>query len=105
MSILKLGKPVEINGEVVNEITYDLEELSGGAVENAMKALQKKGYVPTVQELDPIMQAHIFAEASGLDYEDIKRLKYKDYMRATGCVRDFFMVDSVDSQQKNTSEQ
>lgn len=105
MSVLKLSKPVLIDGEEKKEIPYDFEELNGGVIENAMKSMQKKSYVPTVQELDPVLQAHIFAEAAGIDYEDVKRLKAKDYMKATGLVRDFFLTDSEDSSQENTSEQ
>jgi len=105
MSVLKLVRPIEIDGEKRECIEYDLEELSGNIIESAMKAMQKSGYVPTVQELDPILHAYIFAEAAGIDYEDVKRLKAKDYMKAVTLVRDFFLSDSEDSQQENTSEQ
>jgi hypothetical protein len=57
-----------------------------------------------VQELDPVLHAHIFAEAAGIDYEDVKRLGAKDYMKAVGLVRDFFLSDSEVSQQENISE-
>jgi hypothetical protein len=102
---IKLSKPIEIDGELKNVIEYDLESLTGNVVENAMKSLQKKGYVPTVQELDPVMHGHIFAEAAGLDYEDIKRLSAKDYLKAVSAVRDFFLEDSEDSQPESISEQ
>jgi hypothetical protein len=105
VSKLKLSKPIDIDGELKSKIDYDLEELTGDAVENAMKSLQKKGYVPTVQELDPLLHGHIFAEAAGLDYEDIKRLSAKDYLKAVSAVRDFFLEDSEDSQPESISEQ
>lgn len=104
MNILKLSKPVEINGEKKISLEYDLESLTGSAIETASKAMQKKGYVATVQELDPILHAHIFAEAAGVDYEDIKRLSAKDYLKAVGTVRDFFLEDSEDFLDGNTSE-
>lgn len=105
MAELKLTKPVDINGEKKKVIKYDLENLRGDSLENAIKELQKAGYVPTVQETDPLLHAHIFAEAAGIDYTDVRRLSLKDYMKATGVVRDFFFEDSEDSPQENTSEQ
>lgn len=105
MNSLKLSKAVDIDGISKTEIQYDFEDLTGGVIENAMKSMQKKGYVPTVQEVDPILHAHIFAEAAGIDYEDVKRFKAKDYMKAVGLARDFFLIDSEDSSQENTSEQ
>lgn len=105
MDKLKLSKKIEINGELKTEIEYDLENLTGDAIENTVKSLQKSGYVPAVQEIDTMMQAYLFAEAAGLDYMDIKRLSAKDFLRATGKVRDFFLSDVEDSPQENTSEQ
>lgn len=104
MEKLKLSKPVNIDGEEKEVIEYNLEDLKGDVIENSMKNLQKTGYVPTVQELDPILHANIFAEAAGVDYLDVKRFSAKDYMKAVGLVRDFFLSDSEDSQQENTSE-
>ncbi|KMT23009.1 hypothetical protein [Clostridium cylindrosporum] len=104
MSVLKLSKVVSINGEEVKEIDYDFDDLKGDSIENAVKAMQKQGYVSTVQELDPILHAHIFAEASGLDYLDIKSLPAKDYLKCVSAVRDFLLTDSEVSQQENISE-
>lgn len=104
MAVLKLTKHVEIDGETKNSIEYDLESLRGDAIENAVKAMQKEGYVPTVQELDPVLHAHIFAEAAGIDYLDVKRFSAKDYLKAVSAVRDFFLNDSEDSLPENTSE-
>lgn len=101
MNKLVLSKEVEINGEKVNEIEYDFENLTGEAIENAMKTMQKTGYIPAVQEVDPILHAHIFADAAGLDYLDIKKLPMKDYLKVSGEVRNFFFADLVASQQQN----
>lgn len=102
MSKLLLSKEVQINGENIKEIEYNLEDLTGEAIENAIKTMQKTGYVPTVQELDSIMHAYIFADAANLDYLDIRRLPMKDYLKATSEVRNFFFADLVDSQQVNS---
>lgn len=102
MSVLNLSKVVSVNGEEIKQITYDFEDLKGDSIENAVKSMQKQGYVSTVQELDPILHAHIFAEASGLDYLDIKSLSAKDYLKCVSAVRDFLLTDSEDSQQETT---
>ncbi len=103
MSVLKLVKPIEIDGETKDEVNYDLENLTGDSIENAIKRMQKQGYVPTVQELDPILHAHIFAEAAGIDYLDVRRFSAKDYLNAVSAVRDFFLSDSAASPQETTS--
>lgn len=100
-----LSKPVLIDGEEKKELEYDFEELKGDVIENSIKNLQKSGYIPTVQELDPILHANIFAEACGIDYLDVKRFSAKDYMKAVSLVRDFFLSDSEESSQENSSEQ
>ncbi|KNF08556.1 hypothetical protein CLPU_6c00420 [Gottschalkia purinilytica] len=101
MQELKLSKAININGEKTNSIQYDLDNLTGESIENAVKEMAKIGYVSTVQEVDSILHAHIFAEASGLDYQDMKRLGAKDYIKATGIIRNFFLEDVEDSHQDN----
>ncbi|MBO0555671.1 phage tail assembly protein [Clostridium botulinum] len=105
MSKLQLSKEVEINGELTKEIEYDFEDLNGDVMEVAIKELQKSGYVPSVQETDVLLHAHIFAQASQLDYSDVKRLGIRDYMKATSLVRNFFFEGLADLQEENSSEQ
>jgi hypothetical protein len=105
MATLKLFKPAQIDGEEKTEVEYDFNELKGDAVENAIKELQKKGYVPAVQEVDTLLYVNLFAQAANLDYEDIKRLSAKDFMKASSVTRNFFLEGSEDSQAQNTLEQ
>jgi hypothetical protein len=90
---LVLKKPVEINGEMVNEIKYDLESLTGNDVSDAIKMLAKHNTVVVMTETDQNYHAAIFAIASDLDYADIKRLSIKDYNKACNIVRDFFLEE------------
>lgn len=101
MEKLKLSKEIDINGEKVNEIDYDLDELKGSCIEGALKSLQKTGYIPAVPELDSVLHACIFAQASDLDYTDIQRLPVKDYMKAGTAVRNFLFADLDSSQQES----
>lgn len=105
MAVLRLTKPAQIDGEEKTKIEYNFDDLKGDAVENSIKELQKKGYVPAVQEVDTLLYVNLFAQAANLDYEDIKRLNAKDFMKAASVTRDFFLEGSVDSQTQNTLEQ
>lgn len=104
MAELKLYKPVELDGKKVDKIEYDFDTITGKAIENVCKALTKSGNVILAQETDPVFHAHIFAEAAGIAYEDMKLLHAKDYTRATTLVRDFFYMNSVESQEETSSE-
>lgn len=89
---LTLKKPILIDGEEVKKIHYDFENLTGEALENAFKDMIQSRYaVGSSYELDPVAGAHIFAEASGLAYMDIKRLSLADYSEASSIARDFFI--------------
>jgi len=102
MGILKLKKPVLIDGEEVTEIEYDLDEVTGENLENAFKEVTKSGYIVSASyELDPVVGAHIFAECSGIDYTDIKRFNMADYNRAAVIVRDFFIIGLSGAQEES----
>lgn len=100
----KLSREVEINGEKVKNIEYDLDFLTGESVETSMKELAVASYVPSVQEVDPVLHTHLFAQAANLDYLDIKRLPFVDYIKAGNVIRNFFMRDVEDSLQANSLE-
>lgn len=91
MDTLKLRKPFEHDGEMIEEINYDLDALTGNDVERAVSDLGKKGIVVTVAETDQRYHAMLFAIASGMSYEDVNRLPMKDFVKATTAVRDFFL--------------
>lgn len=91
MATLKLRKPFEHDGEVIEEINYDLDELTGNDVERAITDLGKKGIVVTLAETDQRYHAMLFAIAAGMSYEDVNRLPAKDFAKATTAVRDFFL--------------
>ena len=93
MEVLKLKKETEINGELVSEIKYDLESLTGEDLANAINVLTKHNIFVAVTETDTNYHASVFAIASGLDYTDIKKLGAKDYMKVCSLVRDFFLSE------------
>ena len=93
MAELKLKKPFELDGEKVETISYDLEELTGNDIERAVAELAKKGIVVTLVETDQRYHAMLFATAAGIAYEDVMRLSLKDFNKATTAVRDFFLEE------------
>lgn len=90
-TVLKLKKPVEINGELTKEIPYDLESLTGNDISDAIKMLASRGIMVTLTETDSNYHAAIFAISTGLDFSDIQNLSAKDYQKACNIVRDFFL--------------
>lgn len=91
-NVLKLKKAVMIDGEEKAEITYDFDSLTGENLENGFKSAIKSGYmVGASYELDPVIGAHMFAEAAGIDYTDVKRFSMADYSKAASIARDFFI--------------
>lgn len=93
MAEYKFKKPVKIDGEERETINYDLESITGEDVTRAIKELAKNGIVVTIAETDQNYHAAIFAIASGLAYEDVKRFGLKDYVAVCALVRDFFLED------------
>ena len=104
-NILKLRKPIFIDGKEVSEIPYDFEELTGKDVDDAFKAARKNGYMITgAYEMDPIIGGYMFAQAAGIDYLDLERLSAKDFAKAGSLGRDFFIADLGGDQAEDTSK-
>jgi len=91
MEILKLKKPIMIDGNEKTELSYDLDGLTGSDIQHAVRELAKKGIVVGASELDLNYHAALFAQASGISFDDMSRLSAKDYDAATRSVRDFFL--------------
>lgn len=92
-TVLKLRKPILIDGEEKTEIPYDLDSLTGEDVQHANKELSKRGIQVMVSEIDQNYHAMIFSIAAGLSFEDVSRLGVKDYNAMCSVVRDFFLED------------
>ncbi len=92
-NVLMLKKPVDIDGEKVDKIAYDLDSLTGNDIERAITELGKKGVIVAMVETDQRYHAMLFAIAAGIAYEDVTRLSSKDFVKATTVVRDFFLEE------------
>lgn len=107
--ILKLKKPIMINGEEKKEISYDLEAVTAQDKINASKNFKKAGNAMSFQETDPDYHLYLFAEAAkkcdgSIDISDILRLSAKDSVKAEEAVRNYFFFDLEDMSQIDISE-
>lgn len=107
MGVLKLTKPIMINGQETKEIKYNFDELTAQDLLNVGRKYKAAGNVVGVQELDPDYHLYIFAESaikadSELDITDIFRMGAKDATKAQGLVRGFFFIDSEDTSESDT---
>lgn len=89
MEVLKLKRPVLIDGEEKTEIPYDLEKLTGNDLETALQDMKRNGIQVGAIEIDPSYHMAIFAQAAGVAYEDVKRMSAKDCKNAIALVRAF----------------
>jgi hypothetical protein len=101
MQVLKLSKPVDINGASIKELPYNFEEMTARDKAVATKAFKQAGNVVSVQELDPDYHLYLFAAAakkanSSVEVEDVLRISAKDATRAEALARDFFFGPSED---------
>ncbi len=93
MEKLVLKKPVNINGELTEEIEYDLESLTGQDIQQVVRDLNKRNIIIGAVELDMNYHAALFAQSAGLSFDDLSNLSSKDYNEMTIRVRDFFLKD------------
>lgn len=93
-NILKLKKPVMIDGEEKTEIQYDFDNLTGRDMKEALKNFKKDGNMLNgAYEMDPVLGCYIFAQAARIAYEDVERMSATDYKKAGSLGRNFFISD------------
>lgn len=109
MPALKLSKAIHVNGDSVQELPYNLEDMTARDKAEATKTFKKAGNMVMVQELDSDYHLYLFAAAvkkvnPSIEPEDVLRMSARDAVKAEALVRDFFFLDSGESSQTNTSE-
>lgn len=87
MPVFKLKKAIHINGESVNELPYNLEDMTAKDKADATKAFKKAGNMVMVQELDSDYHLYLFAAAvrkvnTSIEPEDVLRMSAKDAVKA-----------------------
>jgi hypothetical protein len=100
-NVLVLKKPIMIDGEEVKKINYNYVDLTGKNLEEVYKETIKSGHLLTASyELDPVIGARIFAEASSNAYMDIQRLGVADYSKSAGLTRGY-LFEELDSNEED----
>ncbi|MBP1926846.1 hypothetical protein J2Z76_002716 [Sedimentibacter acidaminivorans] len=93
MAAVKLNNPVKIDGKEITELEYNLDDLKADSIQNAIKDFAREEYMPTSVEHDIYMHAHLFSQASNVDYQDVKRMGLKDFVKVTNLVKSFLLEE------------
>lgn len=114
MDSLKLKKPLLVNGKKVEELTYDINEItSAGFAEAEFRKSQASGSkgAPNAAavELDYSMQlylgfAAIIAVNPQYDYNDLQRISGPDVMGVMKIGRNFILASAAESSEVAESE-
>lgn len=103
-----LSKPININGDSVSELSYNMEDMTARDKTEASKVFKKNGNMVMVQEFDSDYHLYLFAAAvkkenPSIEIEDVLRMSAKDSIKAEALVRGFFFFDSEDTSLMSTS--
>lgn len=109
MDTLKLKRPVKIDGEDVNELTYDADEITGDMFLEAENMSQQGGNSFSIMETNTALHTYlgyqaIIAVNPTVTVQDLKRIKGKDNIRISKIGRDFTTEVSEESSEENASE-
>lgn len=102
---IKLYKSIKnSDGEDMNKVNYDFENLPSNAIATSTQFLMERNYPVMNPGNDIELHNLMTCAAAGIDKADGFRLHPKDKMRLAAASVLFFTEDSDDSQQGNTSE-
>lgn len=114
MDSIKLKKPIKVNGKSVEELTYDVNEITpAGFAEAEFRKSQASGSkgAPSAAavELDYSMQlylgfAAIIAINPQYDYNDLERVSGPDVMSVMKVGRNFILASAVGESEAEGSE-
>ena len=109
MKELKLTNPIKINGEVVEKVTYDANEIDGilfATAEAKRKEATgtKRSNIAYAVELDFGLHlymgfAAIVAVNPQYDFADVERIKGRDVMEVMAIGRNFILKSEMDAPQ------
>jgi hypothetical protein len=94
-NVLKLSKPIMVDGKEVNELPYDFENMTARDKLNVGKRIKLDAVPVSIEEIDTDYHFYLFAGAvvkanSEIDTSDVLRISAKDASRGAGLARDFF---------------
>ena len=114
MKELKLKNPIKINGEMVEKVTYDANEIDGvlfTLAESKRKEVTgvKRSNISYAAEFDFGLHlymgfAAIIAVNTQYAFEDVERIKGRDVMEVMAIGRNFIMKSEPKLQQNDSDE-
>ena len=97
--VLKLNRPILVNGEMVAEIPYNFDALTARDKLQVVFDMRQAGFaMNTVEEFDPAYHLFLFAKAAEIasggeiTASDLMRISAKDGKSAGELARDFFYL-------------
>jgi hypothetical protein len=102
--VLKLTKPLMIDGQEVKELKYDFDNMTARDKINVGKRIKQDGVPVSVEELDTDYHMYLFAGAvvkanPDMDISDVMRLSARDIQKGAALARNFFYLNSEESYQ------
>ena len=82
-NILKLMKPIEVNGRMVDTLIFDFSKIKGRVLLQCLKQAQKEDANILVPSLSMVYQAVVAAKALGMKYDDVLELSGTDFTAVT----------------------
>lgn len=97
-NVLKLEKPIKINGKTVDRLPYDFEGMTARDKLRVGKHMKKDGIPISVEDIDGDYHTYLFAAAvckadPSIDLKDVLRISAKDSRMGSKLARDFFYLD------------
>lgn len=90
----KLTKEIDINGQTVNELSFDLDDLTPADLTHIKNRWTRAGGCAPMPMLDYDFAMRCVAAAMKVPFEDLHRnMRMKDYMRLAQEVVNFFMLE------------
>ena len=99
--VFVLKKPIDVNGEKVSSLKYNLDAMTARDKQRATLKYKKSGNGIGLPEFDSDYHLYLFAAAvakenQSINIDDLFRMSAKDAISAGNLVRDFFFLDLED---------
>jgi len=88
---ITLSKPFSYEGKEYEDLTLDIESMTGEDLEAAERLIKAAGDAPVVPELSKAYQAILAARAAKVPVEMIRALPARDYSKVTMAIGNFLM--------------
>lgn len=90
--VVKLSKAITVGDKSIDELSLDIETLTGGDIEMCVReAGASKGEPVLVYEYDLEFHAQVAMKLTGISRDALRKLPAKDYQHVMAPIRGFFI--------------